>query len=158
MRDDKVDREELAASIRVQQAAQRDQISGRVGVRQQPLFGQLDINGDGQLTVREVDLIPERLLLLDENGDGVITASERPNSVSIQLSRGVVAQDRVAIAAQDVPTSPPAQSGPAWFRGMDFNRDGEISRREFIGPIELFDTLDHNGDHFVSLSEATAAD
>ena len=156
--DDKVDREELAASIRVQQAAQRDQISGRVGVRQQPLFGQLDINGDGQLTVREVDLIPERLLLLDENGDGVITASERPNSVSIQLSRGVVAQDRVAIAAQDVPTSPPAQSGPAWFRGMDFNRDGEISRREFIGPIESFETLDHNGDHFVSLSEATAAD
>ena len=155
--DDKVDREELAASVRGQQAAQQDQISGRVGARQQPLFGQLDINGDGQLTVREVDLIPERLLLLDENGDGVVTASERPNSISIQLSRGVALQDRVAIATPDVPTPPTDQSGPAWFRSMDFNRDGEISRREFIGPIESFETLDQNGDQFVSLSEATAA-
>ncbi len=154
--DDTVDRDELAANIQVQQAAQQYQISGRVGASQQPLFGQLDINGDGQLTVREVDLIPERLLLLDENGDGVVTASERPNSISIQLTRGV-APGRPTVAMQDTPTSPVDQSGPAWFRSMDLNRDGEISRREFIGPIESFETLDQNADQFISLSEATGS-
>ena len=40
---------------------------------------------------------------------------------------------------------------------MDKNRDGEISRREFLGDIETFDKLDLNLDGAVELNEAIRA-
>ena len=40
---------------------------------------------------------------------------------------------------------------------MDKNRDGEVSRREFLGEAESFDALDLNHDGAVELNEAIRA-
>jgi hypothetical protein len=48
--------------------------------------------------------------------------------------------------------------GPAWFRAMDRNGDGDVSRREFTGPPEVFDKLDLDKDGLISPEEAAKAD
>ena len=54
------------------------------------------------------------------------------------------------------PTRPTAEL-PAWFLKMDRNGDGDVSLREFLGPIELFRRLDRDGDGLISPAEAGLA-
>jgi hypothetical protein len=49
-------------------------------------------------------------------------------------------------------------SRPDWFRNMDKDTDGRLSRTEFIGTDEQFKQIDTNGDQFISPAEARAAD
>jgi len=56
-----------------------------------------------------------------------------------------------------VPPPPRPAAGPAWFRKMDRNRDGDVSRREFLGTREQFDRLDLDHDGLLSPKEAQAA-
>jgi Ca2+-binding EF-hand superfamily protein len=51
----------------------------------------------------------------------------------------------------------PASEGPIWFQKMDRNHDGEVSLREFLGPISVFRRLDTNGDGRLDLHEAQSA-
>ena len=53
---------------------------------------------------------------------------------------------------------PPQTAGPMWFRKMDRNRDGDVSRREFLGSDELFKKIDLDGDGLISVEEAEKAD
>ena len=46
--------------------------------------------------------------------------------------------------------------GPAWFRKMDRNKDGDVSRREFLGTPEEFKKIDTDGDGLISAAEADA--
>jgi hypothetical protein len=39
---------------------------------------------------------------------------------------------------------------------MDRNRDGDVSRREFLGPRESFDRLDRDKDGLIDSDEAEA--
>ena len=41
---------------------------------------------------------------------------------------------------------------------MDRNRDGDVSRREFLGKAADFRTIDADGDELISREEAEAAD
>jgi hypothetical protein len=41
---------------------------------------------------------------------------------------------------------------------MDRNRDGDVSRREFLGTDEEFRKIDTDGDGLISLQEAIAAE
>jgi hypothetical protein len=47
-----------------------------------------------------------------------------------------------------------AGSEPRWFAQADFNGDGDVSRREFLGSFKQFAELDANNDSFISPDEA----
>ena len=47
--------------------------------------------------------------------------------------------------------------GPDWFQKMDRNHDGDVSRREFLGPRDQFDRLDRDNDGLIDPDEARAA-
>jgi hypothetical protein len=53
---------------------------------------------------------------------------------------------------------PRASRGPEWFRRMDRNRDGDLSRAEFLGSDEQFRRIDTNGDGLISPEEAQRHD
>ena len=48
-------------------------------------------------------------------------------------------------------------AGPDWFQKMDRNHDGDVSRREFLGPRDQFDRLDRDNDGLIDPEEARAA-
>jgi hypothetical protein len=50
------------------------------------------------------------------------------------------------------------QRGPLWFRKMDRNGDGDVSRVEWLGAREDFDRMDTDRDGLVSAAEADAFD
>jgi len=50
------------------------------------------------------------------------------------------------------------QKGPTWFRKMDRNGDGDVSRLEFLGTRAEFDQIDTDHDGLISLDEAETHD
>ncbi|MBN9518243.1 hypothetical protein J0H58_06945 [bacterium] len=51
----------------------------------------------------------------------------------------------------------PPRAHPYWFRRMDWNVDGRVSRQEFWGADREFAGIDSNHDGAISPSEACAA-
>ena len=51
-----------------------------------------------------------------------------------------------------------APRGPLWFRKMDRNGDGDVSRKEWLGTPEQFDAIDTDRDGLISADEAEAYD
>src|SRR5207245_2190078 len=49
---------------------------------------------------------------------------------------------------------PPSTRGPVWFRKMDRNGDGDVSRKEFLGTDADFRRIDTDGDGLISVEEA----
>ena len=47
-----------------------------------------------------------------------------------------------------------SKPGPLWFRKMDRNGDGDLSPREFLGPIKDFKKFDSDKDGLIDAAEA----
>jgi Ca2+-binding EF-hand superfamily protein len=143
--------------------AERSCVSVTVSTEGQGLFGLLDTNGDGRLSVRELRNAHKVLDRLGV-GNGKLTKADVPRTYRAGLTLGpnggvnpggrpvgfVKRMDRrgerIAVSGQ----------GPLWFRKMDRNRDGDVSRKEFLGTDEQFKAIDTDGDGLISAEEAEA--
>jgi Ca2+-binding EF-hand superfamily protein len=135
------------------------------------LFDLLDADHDGRLSVHETRQAPKLLERLDKSGKGYLTASDVANRCQLLVRRGPAAGSGysalaapgkgvvVDVEIEDVPpTARVPTAGPLWFRKMDRNGDGFVSRREFLGSDELFKKIDADGDGLISVEEAIKAD
>jgi hypothetical protein len=148
---------DLAAREGGNQAVEPGQIRLMVHDQSDAVFEELDQNADGRLGEREITAATSQLLGRDSNGDGALAASELRYSMIVAFLRGEAQQEQSFY----VPPSSMASStapAPAWFTSADFNADGDISRREFVGSFDRFAAVDANQDGYISRDEATAFD
>ena len=123
------------------------------------LFDLIDANHDGRLSVRELRNAPKLIARLDQNGDGLLGRDEIPRHILLSMSHGPGSQNQnFGFGPAFEPFPQPTTAGPLWFRKMDRNRDGDVSRREFLGTDEEFARIDTDGDGLISLEEAERFD
>ena len=127
----------------------------------QSLFEFLDTRPDGRLSPRELSMAADRLGALDRNHDGKLTLAELRTQIRVEAEVKRPAEPRRTMAVvrprSQSTIAAPRDSGPEWFRRMDRNYDGDVSRREFLGSRKAFDQLDTDHDGLLSPEEAERA-
>jgi hypothetical protein len=132
-----------------------------------PLFRLADRNGDRRLSPRECRSLKNVLAALDLDSDGTISAREKPAAIRVAISRGPHVHEMLAepssaarefantgLASSDPPpATESAAKVPPWFADMDRNRDGDLSRSEFLGTSEQFKELDRDQDGLIGSRE-----
>ncbi len=158
--DGRVTEAELKKYIDTVQAAYGAQVNLSLTSSGQGLFQALDTNGDGQLSVRELRQAWARLARFDANKDGCIGRDEFPMQFNLNVGPDSNGAGFVANIIGISYTTPPTVGGrgPIWFRKMDRNGDGDVSRTEWLGSKADFDRIDTNKDGLVSAEEAEAFD
>ena len=165
--DGKITPTELDAFVARQAESSRGRLTLSASNEGRALFGMLDLDRDRQLGAREVLDASARISACDRDRDGRIIPDEIPHHIQLTLIRGDVstilapAPGNPAVLSRVnavfVPNSTRPANGPAWFRRMDRNRDGDVSRREFLGTLNQFDRLDSDHDGLLGPAEAEAA-
>jgi Ca2+-binding EF-hand superfamily protein len=126
------------------------------------LFQMLDDNRDNHLSMRELRSARTRFASMDRNRDGFLAVSELSRRCDLTFARGPVQNQNAFI----VMTKPSGASSnavrrarpiPTWFKGMDQNGDGDVSRREFLGPSTIFRQIDRDNDGLIDVEEASRA-
>lgn len=159
--------QELLSYVEQETAAAQCKVVLLVGNDSQSLFRLLDSNSDNRLSIREF-----------RNGESVLKASLKSKEqagwhatdligryqMTFELGRPRLQDAGMTnIMTQGMqnrvdPRIRNSTEGPVWFQKMDRNRDGDISRREFLGSVSLFDTIDADHDELISPDEAKAFD
>jgi Ca2+-binding EF-hand superfamily protein len=166
-RDGKVTEKELLAWFdqieSLRKLAERSCVTLVFSTEGKGLFDLLDADGDGRLSFRELRNAPKLLTTLNVR-DGKLARGQVPRhyrgglvlgpSVDDPFGRVVVANPRLR---RPVARSARAR-GPLWFQKMDRNRDGDVSRKEFLGTDAQFKEIDTDGDGLISAEEAEAYD
>jgi Ca2+-binding EF-hand superfamily protein len=124
------------------------------------LFEFVDADHDGRLSPRELRTAWKRLAPWDHDNRGSIQRRQVPRQFQFILSYG---QARATLPEQqqtyvELPLFRDRSRGPVWFRKMDRNSDGDVSRAEFLGTVEQFRRIDSDGDGLIDVSEAERAD
>jgi Ca2+-binding EF-hand superfamily protein len=131
----------------------RSQIRAMVHDQSDAVFEQIDANADGRLGEREITSCPERLTARDADGDGQIATDELSYSMIVALLRGERANEQSFYTPNSAAAPSKGDAASSWFTRADFNRDGDISRREFLGSLEQFSRLDTNQNGFIGPEE-----
>lgn len=108
-------------------------------------FATLDVNGDGSVTLEELESIPAtKFAEADTDGDGVLSQAELEAMVSAQMAE--MATNRAAMMLER----------------MDTDGDGVLSADEMQpadgrGPAAMFERVDADGDGVLTEEEFAAA-
>jgi hypothetical protein len=137
-------------------AVQRSGVRLVIHDRGDGLYDELDANGDGRLGEREVETVGDRLRRCDGNGDGALRDDELPYVMIVAFVRGEPLGERSFTLLPRRARPSVDEAAPAWFVHADLNRDGDVSRREFLGSLEKFAALDASGDGYIDAAEAAA--
>lgn len=165
--DKMVTRDEIFSFVERDQMATASRIEVTVKQDGKTLFGLLDANQDRRLSAREVRTGTSVLQKYDGTGDGVFAETELGTEYVLTFGLG---RSELRRAGGSMQMMNPAGmrsgdailpgtaglSGPEWFRRMDRNQDGDVSRREFLGTADHFRTIDSNADLLISADEADA--
>jgi Ca2+-binding EF-hand superfamily protein len=125
------------------------------------LFEIMDANRNGQLATRELRTLPQVVSSWDGDHDGKIKHDDIPRRYQLQFAPGSGTAGTNGVVTLAVATSGPNNPrlsgvGPEWFQRMDRNRDGDLSRREFLGTRAEFLRLDADHDGLLDAKEAEA--
>ncbi len=157
--DEKLYVQELEAALLQRNWIQRCHIRLQGIDGDDPLFRAIDPNRDARLSARELTQLDSHLAEMDLNESHAIEFEEIPALLVFEFFRGD--QDNNAPVPQlyDQPAGATATNNltPAWFQGMDYNGDDDISRREFLGTPEQFSQLDTDQDGFITAAEVLAS-
>ncbi len=161
--DGMVQRAEVTAYVNQQSSLTRHQAKLTVAKDGKSLFETLDKNIDRRLSPREFQTAMVQLREWDANGDGRLALTEVPNKYKLTFGVGeslLFSGPEMAANQVNMQARRPAedQSAPVWFQKMDRNRDGDISRREFLGPRATFEKIDRDGDGLIDVEEAAQVD
>ena len=158
--DGKLTRKEFDAYFDMLEGFRSVSLGVTPAVQTPTLFQLLDENKDGRLSVRELRSAWDRLIALESPGSTVVTKAVIQPTVSVRLTqvfdRFTANQFAIQLDGRIDNRVKVPQEGPLWFRRMDRNGDGDVSRSEFLGTKEEFDAIDTDRDGLISLAEAEA--
>ncbi|MDA1231090.1 MAG: hypothetical protein O2856_09970, partial [Planctomycetota bacterium] len=157
--DGKLFENELTTVIDSRMKSARCRIQMNINNRGRNLFEILDVDRNRILGRRELAEAVKRIELWDTDSDGAVSESEIPQLYQVSFGPGQPEFPGIRIpgqAARSVNGNSLASSvRPVWFTKLDYNNDGELTRREFPGTIAEFQKLDQNSDGVVDATEAT---
>jgi Ca2+-binding EF-hand superfamily protein len=158
--DGKVDLNELTALRMKQWKFSRARATVSPSEHGRNLFPMLDLNQDGRLSRREFRRGEELIARCDHNRDKLLSETELSSHLVLTIGYGAIAgrpQGATSAVRAGALKVVDITFGPVWFQRMDRNTDGEVSRREFLGPAERFRELDANNDGAIEAHETTAS-
>ncbi|MDY3557719.1 hypothetical protein R5W23_000247 [Gemmata sp. JC673] len=120
------------------------------------LFGIIDADGNGQLSQRELRQLPKLAKHFATAKDGSFRLADVPQHLRVTFASHPAGPWMIE-APNDRSREPRSAVGPPWFQKMDRNRDGDVSRREFLGSEDDFRRLDRDGNGLIDTHEAEAA-
>lgn len=112
------------------------------------LTGLCDANLDDRLSPRELARLVPLLFGSQPASPAPIDRKALPSLTRIVLQRGPFATEGTSLP----------EGGPPWFVRADRNHDGDLDAGEFLGDADLFRQLDLDGNGWLDLVEAIAAD
>ena len=140
--------DELAESLDAMQRFAQLQVRLKVGDVAQRLFERLDVDIDRRLSPRELSATAAAQTIDLSRMTREFRITAETDAINLLPVGEMTASARLLPVVRD------RQEGPAWFRMMDRNRDGDVAWREFLGPRSAFDHYDRDGDGLISPLEA----
>ncbi len=151
--DGKVDAAEVAGALKVLAPLARCRVDVAFVDQGNGLFELLDRNGDGRLSLREL-VEAGAVLKPFVAADGTVGPKDLVRQFQVRTALDPIAVGVLVGPSRPVPVGESVRSLPTWFTKMDRNGDGDVSLKEFVGPLELFRKLDRDGDGLISPAEA----
>lgn len=126
------------------------------------LFEIVESNRNQVLSARELSQLEALTAGWDHDNNNALAMKEIPRRYQLSIRPGAPNNQNVDRAffytsgSVTFNAAEPDNSSLKWFFRMDRNNDGDLSRREFLGPREDFARLDADNDQLLSQEEAKA--